>query len=286
MASEVPIKASGGRRNKLAVAAAAALLIIAAIAAGIVAAVATSALAASNATVADLVDEAPAGSIVLMELTASGSVSDYEDTSALQSKFAAAVDVNYDRVAVTVRAASVIISATINVNASAVDDVIDALNSIVGTAAAASSYLGIPVTSVSSPVVISSPAKPLPDLLPPSRSNQLLRLLRVADDSGASIAVGRSYDGHPWEGVQPSPLSFSCYSAGCLVPTAQAGFSFQVLTYNGTVVTTVQQAARLLIQATVRALRVSTSALFPLRTSSLFCLRTCIRLILSPTALI
>ena len=81
-------------------------------------------------------------------MTASGSVSDYSDTTMLQSSIATVVGVDASAVTVTVAAASVLITATIAVPASTTPAAVQTtLSSNLGTAAAASAVLGITVES-------------------------------------------------------------------------------------------------------------------------------------------
>ena len=85
---------------------------------------------------------------VVLTLTASGSVSDYSDTSALQTSIAVNAGVDASSVSISVAAASVIITATIKVPASMTADAVQTtLTSRLGTAAAASTALGITVES-------------------------------------------------------------------------------------------------------------------------------------------
>ena len=85
---------------------------------------------------------------VVLTLTASGSVSDYSDTSNLQNSIAANAGVDAAFVSISVAAASVIITATIKVPASTTADALQAtLTSRLGTAASASTALGITVES-------------------------------------------------------------------------------------------------------------------------------------------
>eukprot|EP00964_Phaeocystis_antarctica_P050754 scaffold29540_cov63-Phaeocystis_antarctica.AAC.4 len=85
---------------------------------------------------------------IVLTLTASGSVSDYSDTSSLQQKIAIAAGVDMSLVTISVAAASVIITATITVPASMTAAALQAsLSSSLGTAAAASAALGITVES-------------------------------------------------------------------------------------------------------------------------------------------
>ena len=84
----------------------------------------------------------------MLTLRASGSVSDYSDTSALQTAIADNAGVDPSLVSISVTAASVIITATIKVPASSTADALQAtLTSRLGTAASASTALGITVES-------------------------------------------------------------------------------------------------------------------------------------------
>ena len=84
----------------------------------------------------------------MLTLRASGSVSDYSDTSALQTSIADNAGVDPSLVSISVVAASVIITATIKVPASTTADALQAtLTSRLGTAASASTALGITVES-------------------------------------------------------------------------------------------------------------------------------------------
>eukprot|EP00964_Phaeocystis_antarctica_P114142 scaffold78102_cov54-Phaeocystis_antarctica.AAC.1 len=86
-------------------------------------------------------------------MTASGSVSDYSDTSSLQQGVATAAGVDKSLVTISVAAASVIITATIAVPASTAAAVQTSLSSTLGTADQASAALGITVESVPTVVV-------------------------------------------------------------------------------------------------------------------------------------
>ena len=84
----------------------------------------------------------------MLTLRASGSVSDYSDTSALQTSIAVNAGVDLSSVSISVEAASVIITATIKVPALTTADALQAkLTSRLGTAASASTALGITVES-------------------------------------------------------------------------------------------------------------------------------------------
>ena len=94
---------------------------------------------------------------MVLTLTASGSVSDYSDTSYLRNLIAANAGVDAASVSIHVAAASVIITATIAVPASTTPAAVQAtLFSTLGTAASASAALGITVESV--PSITESPA--------------------------------------------------------------------------------------------------------------------------------
>ena len=89
---------------------------------------------------------------------ASGSVSDYSDTSNLQQKIATAAGVDKSLITISVAAASVIITATINVPAAlTAASVQTLLSSKLGTAATASAALGITVES--DPTMIATEVK-------------------------------------------------------------------------------------------------------------------------------
>ena len=45
--------------------------------------------------------------------------------------------------------------------------------------------------------------------LPVSEPDTLLLLTKVST-TGRTTPAGRSYDGHPWEGVQPTAIQFDC----------------------------------------------------------------------------
>eukprot|EP00964_Phaeocystis_antarctica_P065736 scaffold39695_cov67-Phaeocystis_antarctica.AAC.7 len=99
---------------------------------------------------------APLAWTVVLTLTASGSVSDYSDTSGLQQKIATAAGVDKSRVTISVAAASVIITATIAVpTATAAAAVQESLSSTLGsTVATASAVLGITVESAPAMTIV------------------------------------------------------------------------------------------------------------------------------------
>jgi hypothetical protein len=97
-----------------------------------------------------------ANKMIVLTLMASGSVSDYSDTSALRRAIAASAGVAPSSTVITVAPASVIITATITVPASSAASVLTLVSSTLGTAADASAALGITVESDPT-VAISSP---------------------------------------------------------------------------------------------------------------------------------
>ena len=98
----------------------------------------------------------PSTKTVVLTLMASGSVSDYLDTSSLQQSVAAAAGVDKSLVTIRVAAASVIITASIAVPASTTAAALQAsLSSKLATVEAASTALGVTVESV--PTVAMSP---------------------------------------------------------------------------------------------------------------------------------
>jgi len=100
-----------------------------------------------------------ANKTIVLTLTASGSVSDYSDTTALRRSIAASAGVAPSSTVITVAPASVIITATITVPASSATRVQTALSSSLGTAAAASAALGITVESDPTVTISSSAPK-------------------------------------------------------------------------------------------------------------------------------
>ena len=121
---------------------------------------------------------------VVLTMTASGSVSDYTDTTALQSSIAAVAAVDASAVTVTVAAASVLITAIIEVPASTTPVTVQTtLSSSLGTAAAASAALGITVVSVPK-IVVAAPPSPSPPPSPPSLPETDEDLSQRPPDSG------------------------------------------------------------------------------------------------------
>jgi hypothetical protein len=102
------------------------------------------------------VEPPPSAKTVVLTLTASGSVSDYLDTSSLQQSIADAAGVDKSLVTISVAAASVIITASIAVPASTTASAVQtSLSSKLATVEAASTVLGVTVESV--PTVVMSP---------------------------------------------------------------------------------------------------------------------------------
>ena len=91
----------------------------------------------------------PSTETVVLTMTASGSISDYSDTSSLQQKVATAAGVDTSLVAISVAPGSVIITATIAVPAAATAAAVQtSLSSTLGTTADASAKLGITIEDV------------------------------------------------------------------------------------------------------------------------------------------
>ena len=93
-------------------------------------------------------------------MTASGSVSDFDETekTSLRTSIAAAGSVDASAVTVTVAAASVLITASIAVPASTTAAaVLNSLSSALGTAADASARLGVTVVSIPAIVIVEPP---------------------------------------------------------------------------------------------------------------------------------
>lgn len=99
-----------------------------------------------------------AAPVLTLTITAAGSVGDYADTSALRQNVANAAGVNVNLVTVTVAAGSVVITALITVPAHTASDTVQAsLASKIGTAAAATTALGVTVVQVPTLVSNASP---------------------------------------------------------------------------------------------------------------------------------
>ena len=112
---------------------------------------------------------------VLLTVTVRGSVSDYANTSILQqiiARIATAAGVEASAVIISVAAASVIITATIEVPTTTTAATVQArLSTSLATAAAASDVLGIPVEAVPVVLIANPPSQPpLPPSQPPPPS--------------------------------------------------------------------------------------------------------------------
>ena len=138
---------------------------------------------------------------VVLTLRASGSVSDYLDTSALQTSVAFTAGVHPSSVSISIAAGSVIITATIKVlDSSYADAVQTKLSSSLGTAAAASTALGITVEADPTIIKAALSRPPLPPVPPsslrrrpppPSPSPPPSK----AEDNSVAIAVGAACGG-------------------------------------------------------------------------------------------
>ena len=120
-------------------------------------------------------------------MTASGSVSDYTDTTSLQSSIAAVVGVDASAVTVAVAAASVLITAIIAVPASTTPAaMLITLFSSLGTAEAASAALGVTVLSVPT-IVVAAPLLPPPPPSLPDTDDDLPRQPLNSGDDGLPL---------------------------------------------------------------------------------------------------
>lgn len=258
---EKPVVVVAGRRRKLYAGISAITLIVVLLVAIVVTLVApSSSSAASEAArmnssstgssslniTADLV----AANTVLIEFTVAGTLNDFVSTSGIRVSVAMAAGVATEDVSISVRAASVIISATILVpgsNRSAVAEIIRTLERRLGTIEAASAVLGMMVLAVSAPTTVAAAsAAPLPQ----SAVNTLLLLEQVESATGTATIVGRSYDAHPWEGVMPLAWRFACFPSGCAWPEPPPGHTLRVVNRTHAPLTPAQITARLFMQAT------------------------------------
>ena len=129
-------------------------------------------------------------------MTASGSVSDYADTTSLRSSIATVAGVDASAVSVTVAAASVLITATIAVPASTTPAAMQTtLSSSLGTAAAASTTLGVTVLSVPTVALAASPPPPPLDA--------------SADALAAATSTVTIGSGAYWSAIPSSPSSYT-----------------------------------------------------------------------------
>ena len=125
---------------------------------------------------------------VVLMFTASGSVSDYSDTSSLQQAIATAAGVDKSLVRIDIVAASVYITAYIDVPASTTATAVqELLSSKLGTAAAASAELGITVES--DPIIT----------------------IRVA---GENTDTGPNPNSNPNPNPMPNPARLNCTGEG------------------------------------------------------------------------
>ena len=98
-------------------------------------------------------------------------------------------------------------------------------------------------------------------------SPKQLALLGRVSGGGVLVPAGRSYDGHPWEGVEPDRASFACDGNGCAINTSSPSgdsVSYRItLRSRGAGASTNKSAAFFLMQTTfgpTRAEIVSLSA--------------------------
>ena len=134
----------------------------------------------------------------MLTLTASGSVSDYSDTTALRRSLAASAGVDPSSIVIEVAAASVIITATITVPASSAASVQNSLSSRLGTAAAASAALDITVESDPT-VTISTASSPKPEALTDAGASNV----ETGSDSSSMVPI----IGGAGEQTAPPPLN-------------------------------------------------------------------------------
>ena len=117
---------------------------------------------------------------------AEGALSDYVDTSGLQAAVAFAAGVSVSDVSISVRAASVAITAVISVpSIMAAATVSSGLASSMGTAASASAALGL--TVLSEPVIVAS--NPQSSTNPPSSSSSSFPMAAAAGGGAGSVLV-------------------------------------------------------------------------------------------------
>ena len=155
----------------------------------------------------------------MFTLTASGSVSDYSDTSSLQQAFATAAGVDPSAVHISLAPGSVIITATIAVPAgNTAAAVTSSLSFYLGTASAASTALGIAVeapptvmTASHVPPPLHPPSPPLPPLAPGERMLPVVvqsMLVSTAIDDVNQAAYARSMAG-AFSGVAAADIKVS-----------------------------------------------------------------------------
>ena len=132
----------------------------------------------------------PSSPQVLLTIIASGSVSDYADTSTLQNTIAQLASVDASFVTISVTAASVLITAIIAVPASTTASAVQAdLSNSLATAETASNALGIPVES--SPTISFATTTSLQS--PPSSPTMTMTM--TSEDGGALAIVAAAGGG-------------------------------------------------------------------------------------------
>jgi len=87
--------------------------------------------------------------------------------------------------------------------------------------------------------------------LPSSEANKLFTISQVSEDNDDAVPVARSYDGNPWETLNPLLLPIDC-NAVCLVEippySGQAAMHYIIHEYSPQAKTTAQDFAKLLLQ--------------------------------------
>ena len=139
----------------------------------------------------------PSVATVVLTLTASGSVSDYTDSdkSSWQQKVANAAGVDQSLVTILVAAASVRITATIAVPASTTADAVQtSLSSSFGTAADASTALGVTVEEVPTITFESPPSSPPTPLVASTSTAEEPTTDPALDQQTADEGVGAGAD--------------------------------------------------------------------------------------------
>jgi len=140
---------------------------------------------------------------VVLSMTASGSVSDYSDTTALAASIASLAGVDASLVTIEVAGGSVVITATIATPATTTATAVESsLTSALSTAAAASTALGITVEDVPTVIVAAPPSAPpsppSPSPPPPSPSPTLPPPSSPSSSSSSSdigIIIGAAVGG-------------------------------------------------------------------------------------------
>ena len=124
-------------------------------------------------------------------MTASGSVTDYADTSYLQTRIALLAGVNASFVALRVEAASVLIIATITVPATTTASTVQAaLSSSLSTAEAASSALGIIVETTPTITTSEDPGEDtITTSVDPGEDSSALIIMAASSGGGAVLLL-------------------------------------------------------------------------------------------------